>query len=128
MCKWVCTEYGKILRNVPLCTAMDYHSAFDDEINQFDAVADPGFSAWSKKQNAWKVRGLDQSNVFFHNYKKLADLPFLYCFMKSKINSAKSLPPMGTCNSRTVASVVFTASCLDNCANSPLLVKLRILM
>ena len=37
-----------------------------------------------------------QALVFFRNYTKLAMLVFLYCFVvKSKINSTKSLPPMG---------------------------------
>ena len=34
-------------------------------------------------------------NVFFRNYTKLGMLAFWYCLiMKSKINSAKSLPPV----------------------------------
>ena len=36
------------------------------------------------------------SSCFFHDYTKLADLAFLHCFVvKNKINSAKSLPPIG---------------------------------
>ena len=39
---------------------------------------------------------LDKSFMFFPNYTKLVDLAFLYLFVvKSKINSAKSLPPVG---------------------------------
>ena len=47
----------------------------------------------------------------------------------SFMNSAKSLPSRDlTFNPRPEASLVFTLSCLDNCANSPLLARLRYLL
>ena len=66
--------------------------------------------------------------AFFDNYTKLADLTFLYCFIvKNKINSLKGLSPMGIEPATLgLAPLVFTLSCLDNCANSPLLVRLRL--
>ena len=44
----------------------------------------------------WTFTSLPQPSVFFSNYTTLAMLAILYCFVvKSKINSAKRLPPIG---------------------------------
>ena len=67
--------------------------------------------------------------VFFRNYITLVNLAFLNCFVvQNKLNWKKMFTSNWdlTCNPRIVASLVFTLSCRDNCANLPLFVRVRL--